>query len=71
MIRVTSDAFGDDFALGAVTCRAVRLRRHQNIRSLAALRRLMTNITVERFLRRWIDLMLGVIEICLRHPAID
>ena len=31
----------------------------------------MTNLAVERLLRRRVDLMLGMVEICLRHPTID
>ena len=31
----------------------------------------MANVTVQRALRRGIDLMFGVIKIRLRHPAID
>src|SRR5437879_3588478 len=31
----------------------------------------MANVAVERLLRNRIDLMFGVIEICLRHPAIN
>ena len=71
VICVTGDTFGNDFALRTVTRRATRFGRHENIGRLATLRRMMTNITVERFLGHWIDLMFGVIEICLRHPAID
>jgi len=37
----------------------------------AALHRLMANVALERFLRCRVDLVFGVTEIRLRHPAID
>src|SRR5207237_6497964 len=49
----------------------VRFRRHQNVGRFMALLRLMTNVAIEWFLRRRIDLVFGVVEISLRHPAID
>ena len=71
MIRVASRAVGDDFSLRTVTGGAVRFRRHEHIGSFATLSSAMTNVAVERRLRRRIDLMFRVIEIGLRHPAID
>jgi len=37
----------------------------------AALRRLMANVSLKRFLRCRVDLVFGAIEIRLRHPTID
>ena len=71
VISVTGDAFSRDFPLRAVARRAVRFRGDQNIGCVAALPRGMANAAIERFLCRRVDLMLRVIEICLRHPAID
>ena len=71
MIGVTSDALGNDFALRTMASRAACFGRHQNVGRLATLRRGMANFAIERFLRRGIDLVLGVIEIRLRHPTLD
>ena len=71
MVRVTSREGGNDFALRTVATRAVRFHRHEHVRCFAALARVMANIAVKRRLVRGIDLMFGVIEIGLRHPAID
>ena len=71
MVSVASNAFRCDLPLRTVASRAIRPSRHKDVRSLATLRRLMANVAIERFLRGRIDLVFGVIKICLRHPAID
>ena len=70
VIGVTGDAFGHDFALRAMTSNAIRFHRHENIGSVAALGRAVTNVAIKRHVRIRIRLMFGVIEIGLRHPAI-
>lgn len=70
VIGVAGDAFGHDFALGAMTSNTIRFYWHENIRSVAALRRAVTNVAIKRHVRVRIRLMLGVIEIGLRHPTI-
>ena len=64
MISVAGDAFGRHFSCRAVAGDAVCFCRHEHIGRLAALRRAMTIVA---FHAR----VFGVIESCLRHPAID
>jgi len=68
---MAGDAFGHDSSLRTVTSDAVRFHRHENIRSVATLHGMVTNVAIERRVRIRICLMFGVIEICLGHPAID
>ena len=70
VIGVAGDAFGHDFALRAMTSNTIGFHWHENIRSVAALRRAMTNVAIKRHVRVRVRLMLGVIKIGLRHPAI-
>ena len=68
---MTSDAIGDDFSLRAMAAGATRFRWHQHVGCFAALPSVMTDVAVQQGLRCRIDLVFGVIEIRLRHPAID
>ena len=62
---MAGDAFGHDFALRAVTRRAIRFHRHENIGSITALRHTVTNRAIEWRMCVGIGLMFGVIEVGL------
>jgi len=51
MIGVTRDTFRNDLTRRTVTGDAVRFRRHQYVGRLPALRGVMTDVAIERFLR--------------------
>src|ERR1700737_2002592 len=70
VISMAGDALGHDFSSWTVAGDAARFRRHQHVGSVAALQRLMATVAIERLLRMRIDSMLGVIEVCLRQPAV-
>ena len=70
VIGVTGDALGHNFSLRTVATDAIRFRWHENIRSVAALGRAVTNVAIKRHVRVRIRLMFGMIKIGLRHPAI-
>ena len=64
VIGVAGDAFARDLPFRAVARHAIRFRRHQDFGGLAALARVMALIA---FHAR----MLRMIEVRLRHPAVD
>ena len=64
MIRVAGHAIGCHFPGRAVTGYAIGLRGHQNIGSITALHRVVTIIALHAG-------VFGVVEVRLRHPAID
>ena len=71
MIRVTSDAVRHDFALRTVATGAIRPCGHQHVGGFAALFGRVANAAIERLLGGGINLMLSVVEVGLRHPAIN
>ena len=71
VIGVARDAFGNDLPFRTVARHTIRLRRHEHVGCLAADQRSMALIAIQLLVRDRIDLMFRVIELRLRHPAID
>ena len=71
MVAVAGPAFGHHFSLRAVAGDAAANARHEYIARQATLCRLVAKVAIEGLERARVDLMFCVIELRLRHPAID